>query len=199
REAAVVVDRDHDRRRRALLHVLRRSVELLAELHDVHAVLTERRAHRRARVRHPGGHLELDIGFYLPCHRSNPRRSNLLYLSEIELDRRRASEDLHGDPHLVLLVVDLLDDAVEVVERTVDHAHDLARLEKHFRPRLVPALLDAVEDGHRLSLADRGRPVAAPADEAENLRHLFHEMPSLVVLFHLYEHITREEDRKSVV
>src|SRR5690606_34945195 len=97
--------------------VLRRSVELLAELHDVHAVLTERRAHRRARGRHPGGHLELDVGFYLPCHRGNPRRSNLLNMSEIELDRRRAAEALHGDPHLVLLVVDLLDDAADVVER----------------------------------------------------------------------------------
>src|SRR5207249_4840238 len=58
-ERAVLVDRDLDRDDAAvLLRGLR--VERLAELHDVHAVLAERRADRRGRVRLAAGDLELD-------------------------------------------------------------------------------------------------------------------------------------------
>src|SRR5205823_7565709 len=58
-ERAVLEDRDLDGRDAAvLLRGLR--VEGLAELHDVHAVLAERRADRRRRVRLPAGDLQLD-------------------------------------------------------------------------------------------------------------------------------------------
>src|SRR5690606_10446897 len=193
REAAVAVDRDDDRGRRALLHPLRRGVERLAELHDVHAVLTERGPYRGARIGLPRGHLQLDVGLNLPCHREPIEALRLLYLTEIELDGRRAAQNLHRDSDFVLLVVDVLDDAAEIVERTVGDPNDLSRLEQDLRPRLVHALLDAVQDRHRLALADRRRLVAGAADEPEDLRHLFHEMPGLVVHFHLYEHVAREE------
>src|SRR5260221_1842717 len=60
RERAVREDGDVDRDRDVVLGLgLRARVELLAELHDVDAVLTQRRADRRRRVGLPGGNLEL--------------------------------------------------------------------------------------------------------------------------------------------
>src|SRR5579871_5974203 len=50
-EAAVVVDRDDHRDRQALLELLGLGVERLAELHDVHALLTEGGTDRGGRVR----------------------------------------------------------------------------------------------------------------------------------------------------
>jgi hypothetical protein len=67
-----------------------------------------------------------------------------LHLRKIQLDGRRATQDLHRHLQAVLLVVHALDHAVEIVERAVRHAHHLARLEQHLRPRLVDAFLDTV-------------------------------------------------------
>src|SRR5205814_6133582 len=77
-ERAVLVDRDLDRGDTAVL-LLRLGVERLAELHDVDAVLAERRADRRGRVRLAAGDLQLDHGENLLGHQSifftwsNPR------------------------------------------------------------------------------------------------------------------------------
>src|SRR5580704_4623499 len=43
-EAAIRIHGDHDRDRQTLLEFLGLRIELLAELHDVHALLAERRA-----------------------------------------------------------------------------------------------------------------------------------------------------------
>src|SRR5204863_617096 len=70
REGAVLVDRDLHRRDAAvLLRGLR--VERLAELHDVDAVLAERGADRRRRVRLPAGDLQLDQREDLFRHQSS--------------------------------------------------------------------------------------------------------------------------------
>src|SRR6202000_1694207 len=101
-------------------------VERLDELHDVHAVLTERRAHwgRRARLAADG--LELDLGenFFrhlrgssaghpVPRSERNARHHasllNLLDLVEADLDRRLATEDGDQDLELLSIVVDLGD------------------------------------------------------------------------------------------
>src|SRR5271167_1983122 len=58
-EAAVLVDRDLHRDDVATL-IFRRGVVRLAELHDVHAVLTECRSNRRRRVGLPSRDLQLD-------------------------------------------------------------------------------------------------------------------------------------------
>src|SRR6185436_5041278 len=60
-EAAIAVHGDHHRRRQPLLQALRLRVERLAELHDVHALLTERRTDRRARIRLACRNLQLDV------------------------------------------------------------------------------------------------------------------------------------------
>jgi hypothetical protein len=43
-------------------------VELLAELHDVHAVLTEGRPHRGRRIGLAAGDVKLDETYNLLCH-----------------------------------------------------------------------------------------------------------------------------------
>src|SRR6059058_5231500 len=68
-ERAVLVDRDLDGDDAAVL-LRRLRVEGLAELHDVDAVLAERRADRRRGVRLPARDLELDEGENLLGHQS---------------------------------------------------------------------------------------------------------------------------------
>src|SRR5690348_12740074 len=67
-EAAIRIHGDDHRDRQVLFHLLRGSVELLAELHDVHALLTERGTDRRRGIRGTGRHLELHIALYLLGH-----------------------------------------------------------------------------------------------------------------------------------
>src|SRR6185437_10369944 len=67
---SVAVHRDDHRDRQALLHLLGLRIELLAELHDVHALLTERRPDRGRRVGGARGHLQLDVALYLLSHSS---------------------------------------------------------------------------------------------------------------------------------
>src|SRR6185437_10431085 len=69
-EAAVAVHRDHDRDRQPLLHLLGLRIELLAELHDVHTLLAERRPDRGRGVGGARGHLQLDVALYLLSHSS---------------------------------------------------------------------------------------------------------------------------------
>ena len=64
------VHRDHDGHRHAPLDALRLRVELLAELHDVDALLAERRSDRRTRIRLARRHLQLDVALYFLRHLS---------------------------------------------------------------------------------------------------------------------------------
>src|SRR4029079_7452646 len=130
-------------------------VERFAELHDVHALLTERRTDRRTRIRLACRNLQLDVASYFLGHDSlrvqTPRfawlpivgykliRSGFLDLTEVELHGRRAPQNLHRHLQAVLLVVHRLHDAVEVVERSFDDAHHFAGLEQHLRLRLFHA------------------------------------------------------------
>src|SRR5205085_8629613 len=66
-EAAVGVHGDLDRNDHSRL-TLRARVELLAELHDVDAVLTQRRTNRWRGVRCAGRNLQLDETSYFLCH-----------------------------------------------------------------------------------------------------------------------------------
>src|SRR3972149_3252719 len=66
----------------------------------------------------------------LPC-------LELLHLEEVELHRRRAPEYRDHDLQGVAVEVDLLDDALEARERTVDDAHALAPVEGVLGLRLL--------------------------------------------------------------
>jgi hypothetical protein len=60
-EAAIAVHRDHYWGRQSLFQARRLRIERFAELHDVHALLAERRADRRAGVRLTRRDLQLDV------------------------------------------------------------------------------------------------------------------------------------------
>ena len=76
-----------------------------------------------------------------------------------------------------LVVVDFLDHAIEVVERTVDHANHLAWLEQHLRLRASRRLPARAAGWHPPSVADRQRAIGGAADEAHHLRGFLHQMP----------------------
>src|SRR3954463_1673883 len=67
-EAAIRIHGDDHRDRQALFELLRGSVELLAEFHDVDALLTERGADRGRRIRGACRYLQLYVAVYLLCH-----------------------------------------------------------------------------------------------------------------------------------
>src|SRR5712671_1823385 len=197
-EAAVAISGDHHRDRHAGLEVLGLRVERLAELHDVEPALPEGRADRRRRVGFAGRHLQLDhsddfLGHALSFGRpAGGVPSDLLDLGIFELDRGRPAEDRYRDLDPRLLLVDLLDDAVERGERSVGDAHLLADLENDRRLRPFDPLLDLAHDPRRLVLADRRRP-APPAEKAGDLGGVLDEMPGLVAEVHLDQHVAREE------
>src|SRR5262245_21592887 len=67
--------------------------------------------------------------------------SQLLHLSELELDRGGAAEDRHRDLHPRPPLVHFLDHAIERGERAVRHPHLLAHLERHRRHPLLTTSL----------------------------------------------------------
>src|SRR5258706_9095867 len=67
-EGAIRIHRNDDRNRQALLLLLGLRVELLAELHDVHALLAQRRPDRWRGVCRTRRHLQLDVALYFLCH-----------------------------------------------------------------------------------------------------------------------------------
>src|SRR5207237_5463505 len=70
----------------------------------------------------------------------------LLDLPEFQLDRRRPAEDRHRYPKLRLVVIHVLDRAVEIGERALPHAHGFADLPKHLGLRLLDAFLHLLHD-----------------------------------------------------
>src|SRR5207249_6936272 len=94
--------------------------------------------------------------------------SHLLDLRVFELDRGCPAENRHRDLDPRLLLVDLLDDAVERGERAVGDAHLLADLEGDRRFRPFDPFLHLAHDARRLRFADRRGPAAA-AEKAGDL------------------------------
>ena len=186
--------------------VLRARVELLAELHDVDAVLAERGADRRRRVRRAGGALQLDDGDDLLRHLSAPWRvraagavpaspSKAVRPSPPSCSRAHRggpTEDLHHHPDLLLVRHHLVDEAREVRERPAHDADVLALLEADLRLRLDRAFLDLLRHARDFVVVDRRRAVAA-ADEAGDLRRVLHDVPGLVGQLHVDEDVAGEE------
>src|SRR5205807_3344792 len=133
-------------------------------------------------------HLQLDQSDDFLRH-----RLSLFHLSEFELDGRRAPENRDRDAQAALLVVDVLDRALEIGERAVFHAHHLAHLEEHLGLGLLHALAHLLHDRLDLLLGDRRRLGGRAADEARHLVGVLHQVPGVVVHLHLDEHVAREE------
>src|SRR5580704_6281304 len=118
--------------------------------------------------------------------------SHLLDLGIFELDRGRPAKDRHRDLDPRLLLVDLLDDAVERGERPVGDADLFADLESNRGLWPLDPLLDLAHDARRLGLADRRGPAATP-EKAGDLGGVLDEMPGLVVEIHLDQDVAGEK------
>src|SRR5262245_44802462 len=89
--------------------------------------------------------------------RRPPRRvasGDLLDLTELQLDRRRPTEDRYPNLEPRPLLVHLLDMALEGRKGAISHPHLLADLEGDHRLGPFHALSHLMEDAHRLVVGD---------------------------------------------
>src|SRR6201991_3659651 len=140
----------------------------------------------------------------MPNGLAEPARGplGLLHLAELELDRGRTTENEYRHAQAALFVVDFLDHAVEVVERTIGDANHLARLEQYLGLWLLNALADAAENGIGLTVANRHGTISGATDKAHDHRGFLDQMPAFVVDtdgfafgigLDLHQHVTGEE------
>src|SRR4029077_12448643 len=136
-----------------------------------------------------------DAGSYLENERRPPRCTYLSFfnLSELQLDRGRASENRDRDAQAALLVVHVFQRTLEVGERAILHAHHLAYLEQHLGLGLLHALAHLLHDRVDLLLGNRRGLGRGAADEAGDLVRVLHQVPGVVVHLHLDQHVAREE------
>src|SRR5439155_4002319 len=111
---------------------------------------------------------------------------DLLDLKKVELHRRLSAEHVDQHLQLALLRVDLIDLAVEVGERSVDHAHRLADLELDANLRRL--LLHLLLDGANLFLLQRHRAVRG-THEARDAGRVANDEPRLVGHHHAHEDV----------
>src|SRR5690242_8348626 len=69
---------------------------------------------------------------------------SLLYLQEIQFNRRRSPEDRHHDFQRAAIGVDFIDDTRKGRERPVDDLYRLALLKRQLRFRLICRRVDAI-------------------------------------------------------
>ena len=105
---------------------LSRGVERFAELHDVDAALAQCRTHRRTRVSLSRWDLQLDFADDFLRHGIRPFWLVTFHLDELKFDRCCPSEDTNQYSELPLVGLDLLHNAVEIGEGSIDHLHVLA-------------------------------------------------------------------------
>src|SRR6185312_2253275 len=112
-----------------------------------------------------------------------------LYLQEIELDRRRASEDRHHDLDLLTLGIHFVHYAGEIGERPVDDLDVLAGLERNLgRAAETPAGFHVAENPFHLGLAERDR-ILTRSHEPGDSGHVLNDQPCLLIQVYLDEHI----------
>src|SRR3972149_11773441 len=119
--------------------------------------------------------------------------SRLLDLPEIELDRSRAPEDRDRHPDLALVVVHVLDIAVEIGKRPVLDPYRLPDFEQHLGPRFLDAFLDLVQDVLHFLLRNGRRLGRGAANKTRHFRRALDQVPGVVGHFHFDQHIARKE------
>src|SRR5688572_14770519 len=117
----------------------------------------------------------------------------LSLLGRIQLHRSGTTENRHRHSQAALFVIHVFHRALEVGERAVLHAHHLAVLEQHLGLGFLHALAHLLHDGLDLLLGDRGGLGGRAADEAGHLVGVLHQVPGVVVHFHLDQHVAGKE------
>src|SRR5271165_533830 len=184
RERAVLEHRDDGRNDVAFV-LLRALVVRFAELHDVDAVLAERRADGRRGRRGTGRTLERYLrDDFLHC-------LYLFNLIEFEFHRRLPAENRDERAQALFLRVDLVHRTGEIEERPRGHLHAIALGEVDLQLGRLDAHL--LEDRLDLFVGKRQRFLARArrADESGDALRVAHDVPRLVGHLHLDEHVAR--------
>ena len=84
-------------------------------------------------------------------------RSGLFYLTKLQFYGRRAPEDQHRHIQAALFVIHILNDTIEVVERTIDDPNHLAGLENGLGLGLINTCFDPLQNGIGLRVRNRRR------------------------------------------
>src|SRR6266853_860715 len=113
-----------------------------------------------------------------------------LHLVVLELDGREAPEDRHHDLELAPLRVQVVDRALEVHERSLDHPHLVALLEGRLELRLLGAFLHLPQDPLHLHQEVPGEELLLGLDllALADLPHLFRRHD------HAPDHVLEPED-----
>src|SRR5690606_20664475 len=186
--------------------LLRARVELLAKLHDVDALRTQRGSDRGGWRRFAAFALELDDRLDLlhgetsstdseqwRSSRSRCTRDEL-DLRKIHLNGRRPPEDGNRHFDFALVEVDVLDFAGEVRERPAAHANLIADVVDDVG--IGRLLLDVLGSGlaeRTLHLRRGHRFGVLAAEEASHLGGVGDDVPTLLVQLHVDEDVPREE------
>src|SRR6266545_788523 len=110
----------------------------------------------------------------------------------LELDRGQPPEDGHHDLELPALGIEIVDGALEVDERPLDHPHLVPLLEGGLELGLLGALLHLAQDALDFFGRQRHR-LRARAHEARDLRRGSHQMPRVVGELHFDQQVAGEE------
>src|SRR5487761_2234924 len=129
------------------------------------------------------------ITAHSPKHGENTLRC-LFHLQEIQLHRSRPAKNRNQHAQRIALRIDLVHLALEVRERSIDNADQLALLERHLRARTFRSRRLTIEHLVDLIRAQRNGRLSA-AHEPRDPRRIFHAMPQLVVHFHLHHDVAR--------
>src|SRR5271165_5994959 len=112
--------------------------------------------------------------------------SQLLDTREVQFHRSGASENRYGNLEPAVVVVDFLDGAIEIGERSIHDAHLLVALVDHFGFRAILRGVHAIDDGVHFRFGQRRRS-SGRAHETGDPRGVAHDVPSVFVEIHFDE------------
>src|SRR5208337_2074377 len=110
-----------------------------------------------------------------------------------ELDGSGAAENRNRNLEAAVIVVNLLDGAVEVGERTINDTHLLIALEDDLGLRAILRRVHAIDDGVHLGFGERRRG-RGRTNETRDTRCVANDVPGVLVEIHFHEdtwHIVR--------
>src|SRR5579883_2218162 len=113
-----------------------------------------------------------------PANPGFPRSAELFHACEIEFHRRGTSENRDGNLEPAVVVVNFLDRAVEIGERSIDDANLLIALEYHLGLRAVLRCVHAIDDRVHLRFRKRRRR-RGRADKAGDARRVAYDVPGV--------------------
>src|ERR1035437_338066 len=132
-------------------------------------------------------------GLLVTRHMSHATLLYLLYLIKIQLHGRRAPEDGHHYTQSGAILVDLIHDAVEVLERTVRNLDVLVPVKLELRLGMFGRHFHAMDNPVNFFSSERAGPLTGP-HKSRDPRSGTHHVPGVIVHFHLHQHIARVEE-----